>query len=78
MLLELKVKHWSQKLIKYYHTSKKKFWLPVHIEFKHYLSENHISGVMVSVLTSSVGERGFEPRLCPTKDYEIGICCLSA
>jgi hypothetical protein len=33
----------------------------------------HISGVMVSVLTSSVVDRGFEPRSGKTKDYEIGI-----
>ena len=33
---------------------------------------------MDSVLTSSVVDRGFEPRLSQTKDYEIGICCFSA
>jgi hypothetical protein len=30
------------------------------------------SGVMVSVLTSSVVDRGFEPRLGQTEDCEIG------
>jgi hypothetical protein len=39
---------------------------------------NRISGVMVSVLTSSAADHGFEPRLGQTKDYEIGICCFSA
>jgi hypothetical protein len=33
---------------------------------------------MVSVLVSSVVDRGFEPRSGQTKDYEIGICCFSA
>ena len=39
---------------------------------------NRIGGVMVSVLASSVVDRGFEPRLGQTKDYQIGICCFSA
>ena len=33
---------------------------------------------MVSVLTSSVVDRGFETRSGQTKDYKIGICCFSA
>jgi hypothetical protein len=33
---------------------------------------------MVSVLTSSAVDRGFEPRSGQTKDYEIGMCCFSA
>jgi hypothetical protein len=32
---------------------------------------------MVSVLASSAGDRGIEPRSGQTKDYEIGICCFS-
>jgi hypothetical protein len=33
---------------------------------------------MVSdVLASSAVDRGFEPWLGQTKDYEIGICCFS-
>ena len=39
---------------------------------------NRISGVMVSVLTSSAVDSGFEPRSGQTKDYKIGICCFSA
>jgi hypothetical protein len=39
---------------------------------------NRIGGVMVSVLASSAVDRGFEPRSGQTKDYNIGICCLSA
>jgi hypothetical protein len=35
-----------------------------------------ISGVMVSVLTVSAVNRGFEPRSGQTKDYKIGICCF--
>ena len=37
-----------------------------------------ISGVMVSVLPLNAVDRGFEPRLGPTKDYKIGICFFSA
>ena len=33
---------------------------------------------MVSVLTSSAVDCGFEPLLGQTKDYEIGICCFSS
>ena len=33
---------------------------------------------MVSVLASSVTDRGFEPRSGQSKDYEIGIRCFSA
>ena len=33
---------------------------------------------MISVLTSSVVDREFEPRSGQTKDYKIGICCISA
>ena len=33
---------------------------------------------MVSMLTLSAIECGFEPRLDQTKDYKIGICCFSA
>jgi hypothetical protein len=33
---------------------------------------------MVSLLASSVVDRGFEPRSGHTEDYKIGICCLSA
>jgi hypothetical protein len=33
---------------------------------------------MVSVLTSSAVDRGFESRSSQTKDYTIGICCFSA
>ena len=37
-----------------------------------------ICGVIVSVLGASVVDRGFESRSGQTKDYEIGICYLSA
>jgi hypothetical protein len=33
---------------------------------------------MVSVLASSVVDRGFEPWSGQIKDYEISICCFSA
>jgi hypothetical protein len=31
---------------------------------------------MVSVLSSSAVDRGFESQSGQTKDYEIGICCF--
>ena len=34
--------------------------------------------MMVSVLATSVVDRGFEPRSGQTKDYKIGTCCFSA
>ena len=34
--------------------------------------------IMVSVLTLSVVDRGFEPLAGQTKGYKIGICCFSA
>ena len=39
---------------------------------------NRIGGVMISVLASSVVDRGFEPRSGQPNDYKIGICCFSA
>jgi hypothetical protein len=33
---------------------------------------------MVSVLSFSAVDRGFESRSGKTKDYKIGICCFSA
>ena len=44
--------------------------------FKYQIVINCIGGVMVSVLASSVVDRGFEPRSRQTKYYEIGICCF--
>ena len=38
---------------------------------------DHIGGVIVIVLASSVVDHGFEPRSGQTKDYKIGICCFS-
>lgn len=38
---------------------------------------NRIDGVMVSVLASTPIGRGFEPQSDQTKDYKIGICCIS-
>jgi hypothetical protein len=38
---------------------------------------NNVIGVIVSVLTSSAVDHGFEPRSVQTKDYKIGICCFS-
>ena len=40
--------------------------------------KNHSGGAMVSMLTSSAVDRGFEPRSNQTEDYKIGICCFSA
>jgi hypothetical protein len=40
--------------------------------------KNYIGGVMVSILASSVVDRGLQPRSGQTKDYKIGICCFSS
>jgi hypothetical protein len=39
---------------------------------------NRISGIMVSVLPSSVVDCGFEPQSGQTKDYKIGMCYIFA
>ena len=39
---------------------------------------DRIGGVMISVVTSSAGDRGFEPRSDQTKDYKISMYCFSA
>jgi hypothetical protein len=39
---------------------------------------NRLCGVMVSVLASSVVDRGFEHRSDQTKEYKIDICCFPA
>jgi hypothetical protein len=46
-------------------------------EWSYVYSRNHIDGVMVSVLPSSAVDHVFEPRSGQTKEYKIGICCLS-
>ena len=46
------------------------------VGFVHYFL-NCIGGVMVSILASSVVDRGLQFRLGQTKDYNIGICCFS-
>ena len=33
-----------------------------------------IRGIIVSVITSSTVDRGFDPWLDQTKDYKIGVC----
>jgi hypothetical protein len=37
---------------------------------------DRIGGVMISVVTSSAGDRGFEPRSDQTKDYKISTYCF--
>ena len=37
---------------------------------------NHIGGVLVSMLASSVVDHGFESWLGQTKDYKIDMCCF--
>ena len=38
----------------------------------------HIGGVMVSMLASSVVDHGYKPQTGQTKDCRIGNCCFSA
>jgi hypothetical protein len=42
------------------------------------LKQKYIGGVILCMLTSSVVDCGHKPWSGQTKDYEIGICCLSA
>ena len=42
-----------------------------------YTSER-VQFVLLSVLSSSMVDRGFESQSGQTKDYKIGICCFSA
>ena len=44
---------------------------------RHIIMFNCIGGVMLSVLVSSVVDRGFELQSYQTKHYKIGICCFS-
>jgi hypothetical protein len=44
----------------------------------HSTKNKRIGGVMVSVLASSVVDRGFKPRSGQTWGYTIDICCFSA
>jgi len=44
---------------------------------RHIIMFNCISGVMLSVLFSSVVDRGFELQSYQTEHYKIGICCFS-
>ena len=56
------------------------YWpLYIYIEFTLNLRcSNRIGGVMISVLASSVVDRGFKPQSGQNKDYKIDICCFSA
>ena len=40
--------------------------------------ENHVGGVMVSMLASSAVDCWFEPLYRVKQKTEIGICCFSA
>ena len=42
-----------------------------------FIIQNHIRGIMVSVLASSAVYRWFDTRSDQTNDYKIGICCFS-
>jgi hypothetical protein len=43
-----------------------------------YSRNDHIGGVIASMLASSAVDRGFEPQSGQTKDDKIGICTFSA
>ena len=57
---------WSQWYVSPFHPLNKRYYI------------GSIGGLMVSVLTSSAVDPGFEPRSDQTKDYKIDICCFSA
>ena len=63
----------------YIKKSKKTFAIHVYKYFlrKCLTTKNRISGGMVSVLTSSAVDRGFESRSAGTKHHEIDICYFS-
>jgi len=46
--------------------------------FLHHWNNNHIDSLIVNLLASIVVDHGFDPRSGKTKDYKIGICCLSS
>ena len=52
--------------------------LRLHIYKSYFHHQNRFGGVMVSVLTSSAVDRGFQLWSGQAKDYKIGICCFSA
>jgi hypothetical protein len=56
------------------HGHKKAFLVP---DFTKKCPKYRIGGEMVTILASSVVDRGFEPRSGQAKDYEIRICCFS-
>jgi hypothetical protein len=70
-----------------YHTVSENTWsiYDTLIETRFYMYDTElvqmvkrISGVIVSLLTSSAVDRGFQPRSSQIKNYEIGNCCFSA
>ena len=65
--------HWTRKFSKKEYGCK---WYITNYQTLH-LDTNR-GGEMSSVLASSAVDRGFEPRSAQTKDYTIGICCISA
>ena len=50
------------------------YWCPTRFPYQ-MMFVSYSSGVMVSLLASSVVDHGFENRSDQTKDYEIGIYC---
>ena len=52
------------------------FVVTIYIRHDHPLIWNCIGGIMASVFASSAIDRGFETRLCQTKNYKIGIFCF--
>ena len=67
--IDVKV-HWYDSLIQ---------WCRQQKDFSYYHQTIFlICGVIVSVLASSVVDRGIKPWSCETRDYKIGICCFSA
>ena len=40
--------------------------------------KNFLNSVMISMLASSAAKHGFDYWSSQSKEYEIGICCLSA
>ena len=54
------------------------FWLIICVVSSLPMLPNSRTASVVSLLTLSAVDHGFEPWSCQTKDYKIGICCFSA
>ena len=48
----------------------------MYTSIKYFVKFDLIGGLRINVLSSSVVDRGFDPKWGETKNYKIGICCF--